>query len=472
VLAWGEGASAKDEYNPANPADATYGAQPKYEGYGPVEDLLLTDQNPPVPTPIGRRILREYIPGAAEEMRKWPAFFRDMQMDLHLRTFYFNRDIPILPRPPVGNDTVHQEAWAFGGWLGLQTGWLFDTFRAGTTGYFSLPVYAPDDRDGTGLLAPGQEGIAVFGQAFGQLRYQDYVLVTGGRQLVNQGFVNPQDNRMIPNTFTGVTAAGTFGPVDYYAGYLTSMKQRNSDTFINMARAAGATTGENHGVILTTLNFDLARTEALAPLSGLQVFLGNYLTPDVFNTFFLNPEYRRSLTDDWRFGFGVQYWNQRSVGDDLIGDFSTWQVGSRFQLGWRGLTFLAMGTVTGGDTGVRSPYGGWLGYISLNETDPNLANEKAWETGFTYDWGGTTFEKFKVPGLWTSLLYSESFGIQAVAQDVPVGKRREMNLFWVYRPPQVPGLQFRMLNKLIWQEGFGGTGYDMRLIVDFELPLL
>src|SRR5499426_3891733 len=399
VLLWPALASgADDEYNPVNPPDATYGAQPKYEGYGALEDLLLTDQNPPVPTPIGRRVLREYIPGAAEEMRKWPAFFRDMQMDLHLRTFYFNRDIPILPRPPVGDDTVHQEAWAFGGWLGVQTGWLLDTFRAGTAGYFSLPVYAPDDRDGTGLLAPGQKSIAVFGQAFGQLRYQDYVVVTGGRLLVNQGFVNPQDNRMIPNTFTGVTATGTFGPVDYYAGYLTSMKLRSSDTFINMARAAGVTTEENRGLILTTLNFDPGRTAALAPLSGLQVFLGNYLTPDVFNTFFLNPEYRRALTGDWRVGFGVQYWNQQSVGDDLIGDFSTWQVGSRFQLGWRGLTFLAMGSVTGGDTGVRSPYGGWLGYISLNGTDPNLANEKAWETGFTYDWGGTTFQTFKVPG--------------------------------------------------------------------------
>lgn len=68
------------------------------------------------------------------------------------------------------------------------------------------------------------------------------MLATGGRQLVNQGFVNPQDNRMIPNTFTGVTATGAFGPVDYYAGYLTSMKPRNSDTFINMACADGVTT--------------------------------------------------------------------------------------------------------------------------------------------------------------------------------------------------------------------------------------
>ena len=89
-------------------------------------------------------------------------------------------------------------------------------------------------------------------------------------------------------------------------------------------------------------------------------------------------------------------------------------MGSRFQLGWRGLTFLAMRSATGADTG-RSlvPYGGWHGYISLTETDSNLADEKAWETGVTYDWGGTTFERFKIPGLWTSLLYSESFGITA-----------------------------------------------------------
>src|SRR5262245_22583947 len=428
---------AEAGYLPATPADATYGALPKYEGYGALEELLLTDQNPPVPIPFGRGVLREYLPGVADEMRKWPAFFRDTQMDLHLRTAYFNQDLPIVPRPPLGDDTVRQEAWAFGAWLGMQTGWLLDTFRAGAAGYSSVPVYAPDDRDGTGLLAPGQKGIAVFGQAFGQLRYQDLVLVTGGRQLVNQGFVNPQDNRMIPNTFTGVTATGTFGPVDYFAGYLTSMKQHNSVAVINMALAAGVTTGEKNGVILTTLNFDLARTAAPEVLGGLQVFLGNYLTPDVFNTLFVNPEYRLALTEDWRVGMGVQYWNQRSVGDDLIGDFSTWQVGSRFHLGWRGLTFLAMGSVTGGDTGVRSPYGGWLGYISLNTTNPNLANEKAWETGFTYDWGGPTFEKFKVPGLWSSLLYAESFDIHAVAQDVPVSKRREVDLFWVYRPPPV-----------------------------------
>ena len=71
----------------------------------------------------------------------------------------------------------------------------------GAVGYTSQPLYAPDDKDGTTLLAPGQEGITVLGQAYGQLRYRDYALLTGYRQMVDDGYVNRQDNRMLPNTF-------------------------------------------------------------------------------------------------------------------------------------------------------------------------------------------------------------------------------------------------------------------------------
>ena len=461
VLGWGGPAAAMD------PED------PPYEGYGPVEeDLLLKDSDPPVPEPIGPRLLRDRIPAVGTRMQEWTPFLRDLQLDLHVRSFYFSRELPIRPTPLTGDDAVRQEAWALGGWIGLESGWLFDTFRLGATGYTSQPAYAPDDRDGTGLLALGQEGITVLGQVYGQLRYQDYALLTGGRMLVNEGFVNPQDNRMIPNTFEGAHLTGTVGPVDYGAGYLTAQKRRNFDTFDDMATVAGATTGDSRGLILTTLTFVPDRgPAALAPLKGLEAFLGNYYVPDVFNTVFLNPEYRIPLTEDWRLQVGGQYWDQRSVGDQFIGDFSTWQAGGRIQVGWRELTFLAMGSVTGDDAGMRSPYGGFRGYISLAETDPNLAGEKAWEAGFTYDWGGKT-SILRVPGLWTSLLYSESWGITAVRQNVPVGKRRELDLFTIYRPPAVPGLQFRMLISNIFQEPLDNNFFDFRFIVDFELPLL
>src|SRR5262245_25771578 len=441
-----------------------------YEGYGPIEEQLDVN-NPPVPMPVGRRLVRESIPGLAEELRKLPPFFRDLMLDVHFRSYYMNRQLPLRPPPSTGSDTVNQEAWALGGWVGLQSGWLLDTFRAGAVGYTSQPAYAPADRDGTGLLAPGQGSIVALGQVYGQLRYQDYALLTGGRFLVNQGFVNPQDNRMIPNTFEGGAVTGILGPVEYYGGYLTAMKQRNSDTFVNMASAAGVTTGENRGMVITTLNFDSAGVQALAPLQGLQLYFGNYFVPDVFNTVYFNPEYRRALNEDWRIRFGTQIWGQHSVGSQLRGDFPTWSTSTLAEVGWRGFGFLAMMSATSPSSGVLVPYGGWQGYISLIETDFNLANEKAWETGVTYDWGGTTFKNFKIPGLWNSLLYAEGFSIKAQAQGVPVGKRREMDLFTVYRPPQIPGLQFRFLASGIQQEPQNRLFYDFRIIVDFDLPL-
>jgi hypothetical protein len=306
--------------------------------------------------------LRDNIPGVADEMRRWPSFFGDLELDLHLRSYYFNRQLPLRPRPASGPDTVIQEAWALGGWLDFQSGWLLDTFRMGATGYTSQPAYAPSDRDGTGLLGPGQSGIGAIGQAFAQLRYENYALLTGYRQLVNQGFVNPQDNRMIPNTFEGATLTGAFGPVEYYLGYLTAMKRRNADTFDNMATVAGVTTGQNRGLVLTSLNFTAAQGPAsFAPLKGLEAYLGNYYVPDVFNTLYLNPEYRHDFTEEWHLRFGVQYFDQRSVGGEFLGGFSTWQVGSRIEVGWRGLGFLAMMSATGADAGIRSPYGAWPG---------------------------------------------------------------------------------------------------------------
>jgi len=451
----------------AGPYPFTY--MDSYEGYGPVEKQLDVN-DPPIPEPIGPRLLRN-IPGVAEQMRSWNPFFRDIDLDLHLRSYYLNQEIPLRPKPSFGPDSVTREAWALGGWLTLNSGWFMDTFRMGATAYTSQPAYAPDSRDGTGLLGPDQTSLTVPGQAFGQLRYQNYALLTGYRQLVNQGFVNPQDNRMIPNTFEGATLAGSFGPVDYYVGYLTAMKTRISEHFVNMAEVAGAV-NHNRGMFLTTLNFEAARGgPTLAPLAGFDVFVGNYYVPDLFNTVWVNPEYRRALSENWRFMAGVQYWNQTSVGDNLIGGFTTWQVGSRFEIGWKGLTFLAMMSATGSEVGVRSPYGGWRGYISLLATDFNLANEKAWEVGFTHDWNNPVVPALHIPGLWTSLLFAQGLDVKAQRQQTGVANRNELDLLNVWRPLRVPGFQFRFLSSYIKDDDKARSFYDFRIIMDWEIPL-
>src|SRR5262245_15532312 len=116
-------------------------------------------------------------------------FLRDATLTLHLRTFYYDG---------TQNKGTENEAWAGGGWLGYRSGWILDTFVIGATVYGSAPFYAPADKDGTFLLKPGQKGYGVLGEAYSTLRYQDYALLTGYRQLVDQGYINPSDIRMTP----------------------------------------------------------------------------------------------------------------------------------------------------------------------------------------------------------------------------------------------------------------------------------
>ena len=156
---------------------------------------------PPQPTP-----LEALFQPVREMIKPLPPFLGDTDLKVHFRTYYFNRTKP--------DDTVN-EAWAFGGWITYQSGWLLDTFSMGASLYGSAPLYAPDDRDGTLLLKPGQEGYYVPAEAWGALRYKEYALLKGYRQRVDQAYINPQDNRMTPNTFEGVTLGGKVAWVEY-----------------------------------------------------------------------------------------------------------------------------------------------------------------------------------------------------------------------------------------------------------------
>jgi hypothetical protein len=157
------------------------------------------DAPPPPPAPPLERLFAPL----KEQMADLPPFLRDTDLKIHFRSYYFNRESP---------SGAENEAWAFGGWLAYRSGWLLDTFGIGATFYGSAPLYGPDEKDGTLLLQPGQEGYYVLGEAYAARRYQDLALLKGFRQEVTQGYINREDNRMTPNTFEGVTLGGKLGP--------------------------------------------------------------------------------------------------------------------------------------------------------------------------------------------------------------------------------------------------------------------
>jgi hypothetical protein len=391
--------------------------------------------------------------GVCEPDPCWNPFFRDTDLRLHLRSFYFNRHNP---------DGSINEAWALGGWLQYTSGWLADVFQVGATGYTSQPIHAPEDRDGTSLLEPGQEEITVLGQAFARLRYKDYAVLTAYRQSVNDGYIGPQDNRMIPNTFEGVSVRGEVGKVAYDAGYLWEMKPRNSEEFIPMSEQAGAD-GSDEGVWYGSVDW--------GPSDAWEVFAGDYYTPDVFNIFFLQAKHIRELTTCTEAQFGVQFTDERSVGDELIGEFETWNLGVGARHVWdSGWTVGAAFHATGDDANIRSPYGSWPGWLSLIEVDFNRANEKAFGVGVRYDFGKRE-TGFRVPGLLAVFAVARGFDREDPLTGDSIDDTTEIDLDLTYDVPKVKGLQLR-LRQAVWDTGDEDWGYQVRFIVNYEIDLL
>ena len=123
----------------------------------------------------------------------------DTKFEFNLRTYFLDRN---------KFDGIESEAWAIGGWAGLKTGYFLDHIAFGVTGYTSQPLYAPDDRDGTLLLAPGQKGYTVLGEAYADIRIIDGLNLTVGRKGIDTPFINRNDVRMTPNTFEAIVLQG------------------------------------------------------------------------------------------------------------------------------------------------------------------------------------------------------------------------------------------------------------------------
>ena len=92
------------------------------------------------------------FPAFKEKMNTLPPFWRDTDLTMNFRTYYFYRD---------NVDTSKLEAWTFGGSLNYKSGWWKNRLKIGLVGYTSQKLYGPDSRDGTLNLKPGQQSFSV-----------------------------------------------------------------------------------------------------------------------------------------------------------------------------------------------------------------------------------------------------------------------------------------------------------------------
>ncbi|MEA3274270.1 MAG: OprD family outer membrane porin [Pseudomonadota bacterium] len=428
-------------------AKSASSSEPEYLTY----DAPVSDSVEEIEDAFGRTVPKGREPEAAPEPAPPRPWWRDGSLDLHLRSYYLEQD------REKSDDRL---AWALGGWLGYQTGWWRDRISVGATLYTSQKLYGPDHKDGTLLLAPDQRSFSVLGQAFVDARVTDQAHLRLFRQTFDLPYVNKRDNRMVPNTFEAYTLLDLEDPkLNYIVGHITKIKERNASQFEYMSEAAGAP-GTRKG--LSMAGFRYAFTPSIT--AGAI----NYYSWDVMNIFYTEAVGAWTPNDGFGLRLSGQYTDQRSVGDDLIGSFSTSVFGLKAAGDYRNAILSLAYTSTANDSGIRSPFGGYPGYISLIVQDFDRAGEDAWLLGLSYDFAG-----IGAKGLSGFVNYANG--------DTPDNGRNaspdqeELDITLDYKPElgALKGLWFRARAAFVDQQGAGAQDIaDYRFILNYEIPLL
>jgi len=294
---------------------------------------------------------------------------------VHSRSYLFDRQNLAPP---------NTAAAVTGGWIGLQTGWFYDTLQLGAVGYTTQPLWAPQGNgttsNGTLLLKPGGYGFFTLGQAYASARWQKQT-VTVFRQYLDELEVNPRDDRQLPQTFEAYALRGVLGSVTYFAGYVAAMKPRDYSAFINMGEAAGAP-NVNKGMGLFSAKY--------GSMNELQVRASTYYVPDILWSSYGDVGGTIRVNDDLRVQLAAQFAVQGSNGMNLLTGqpFSTFWGGFRADTFWGPMAFRLSYTQIGSAASWRNPYGIFIGYNKMQSLDFNRAGEMAVTAGASYDFKG------------------------------------------------------------------------------------
>lgn len=441
----------------------------------PVADTSARAQEPPAEEEAPAPLLGEEVthmdetfkeerprpgrfPRLEEKLKNAPPFFRDGTVDLNLRTYYFSsKDF---------ND-ARSEAWALGGSLVLQSGQFRDRFAVGAGLYTSQPLYAPDDRDGTGLLRPGQKGYTVVGQLYGRIKVVERNFLELYRFDLNTPFINKNDGKMSPNTFEAYGLQGHFGDktqglgFDYGGGYIAKIKPRNSETFIPMSKAAGADV--KRGVTIGGLRV----SSSVFTIGAI-----DYYSDDIINIGYAEAEVTAFSKGRFGLDLSAQFTDQRSVGDDLLsGDsFATNQAGLMAKTRYGGGIFTLAYSRDSSGADLQSPWGGYPGYTSVQVQDFKRAGESAFMVKGSYE-----FSLLGLDGLAGYLLWVHGWGAVDPDTGSPVYNQNEYNgdLQWRPKTGLMKGLWIRLRYAHVDQWEHGDSTIDEgRVIVNYDLPLL
>ncbi len=323
---------------------------------------------------------------------------------------YRDSNLHVVQDSPTTNtsDEEKQQYSAIGGYFGYETAPIYNT-SVGATLYTSQPFgHNPDNRKGLGGLYENngeQESYTVFGEAFIKFEIDDHLIKVGRQEMPAYRFVSLSDIRMTPLTHEGAIYENTFfNHFKLNFAYITKMKERNAEKFIDMAAASRLKEKAPSGKTLIRGDYDptdydssgYIGSEKEMSMAGLiytndtfSVEGWNYYINDFVNTLYLYGQYNITpVNSDSALSLSAQYANQQDVGGHIAGNIDTWFYGLKFQAAINRTTF----------------------FIGYNEVDYNENS---------YD-GGTIFVRWGSPQMFNSFQVqdSELAGTQSIGAGV------------------------------------------------------
>jgi hypothetical protein len=357
----------------------------------------------------------------------------------------------------------NNEAWALGGSAALRSGWWRDRLRLGAVDYTSQRLYGPEEKDGTGLLKPVQDGFSVLGQAYAEARIVDGLRTILYRQTFKLPYVNGNDSRMVPNTFEAYTVARavpeSLPGLGFSVSHLRKMKTRDSDDFVSMSKAAGFA-GTDKGLSMGGARYSFSKH---LNLGAIDQYAWDYM-----NTFYAEGNGVWRLTESLPLRLSAQYTKQQEVGSALGGHFDTHVYGGRIAASHHGAILSLAFSRTSDNNGIQNPFGGYPGYLSIIVKDFNRAGEDAWLVGLSYDLGELGLEGLSA---FTNLARGNTPDSGARASP----DQTELDLTIDYRPSSGPlqGLWLRLRSAFVDQSGEGAVDVrDHRVILNYTVPVL
>jgi hypothetical protein len=221
---------------------------------------------------------------------------------------------------------------------------------------------APASAVGTAEEAPPPESVeeikpALEGQTYAKLRLGESQMATLYRQFYQLPYGNRNYNRMRPNTFEGYSLQGGFGGEPdsprfvYIAGYISKIKQRNSQRFVSMGAVAAPDAEPKRGTWMAG--------GLWAPSKRSSIGVLNYYTRDVLNIFYAEAHRTWSTQRGLAVRGSLQFTDQRSVNDDLItgSSFDTRTAAAQLSASWNAAILRVALQTTSSEAPIRTPWG-------------------------------------------------------------------------------------------------------------------